>query len=158
APAGSTHLAAINTPALLRTVAALRLSTGYDRVLLDLGAGIGDGVMRFADTSDDTIVVLTPDPTALTDAYAFIKLHAQRICQRRQAAPMTSIIVNQAASSREAHAIAGTLANAAHGFLGLPLNYLGHVRRDIKVVDALRRQQALLMAHPTCPAALDVKT
>ena len=156
APAGSTHLAATEGPAILRTVASLRLAAGYDRVIIDLGAGIDETVMRFASVADEVIVVLTPDPTALTDAYAFVKLHSHYLSHRLLTGHAPGIVVNQASGETEARAIAQALNNACKGFLNLDLEYLGAVRRDPKVVDAIRRQQPLLTLHPKCPAASDV--
>jgi flagellar biosynthesis protein FlhG len=127
-------------------------------VIIDLGAGIDETVMRFASVADEVIVVLTPDPTALTDAYAFIKLHAHHLSHRLQTGHPPALVVNQAGNDNEARAIAQALNNACRGFLHMTLDYLGSVRRDAKVVDAIRRQQPLLALHPKSHAASDVTT
>src|SRR5690348_14255476 len=74
APAGSGALANAGADAANRLVVLLRSARAYDRVLLDLGAGVDELPMSLAAAADETIAILTPDPAALTDAYAFTKL------------------------------------------------------------------------------------
>ena len=150
-PAGSGALAQVDGPTVMRTVAALRLAVGYDRVVLDLGAGIDDTVMRFACASDECLVVLTPDPAALTDAYAFIKLYIRRAGGR-----LPSFVVNQVTSAREAEQVAKALTSSCQSFLNITPPSSGTVRRDAKVMDAVRRQAPLLKQHPECCAATDI--
>lgn len=150
-PPGSGDLAGADASTIMRTAAALRLAAGYDRVLLDLGAGIEDAVLRFAATADDTIVVMTPDPSALTDGYALVKLLAKRT--RGYAA---RFLVNQANNADEARVTGEALINACRSFLDVVPQSLGHIRRDPKVNDAIRRQTLLSALHPHCPAAADI--
>ena len=150
-PAGSGGLNAINAATVMRTVAALRLSIGYDRVILDLAAGIDDTVMRFAAASDECYVVLTPDPAALTDAYAFIKLYIRRAGGR-----LPGFLVNQAANAREAAQVAAALTGSCQSFLNVAPHDTGFVRRDAKVQDAVRHQAPLLKRHPQSTAAGDI--
>ena len=150
-PGGSGTHVNVDAATVMRTVAALRLSIGYDRVILDLAAGVEDTVMRFATAADECFVVLTPDPAALTDAYAFIKLYLRRAGGR-----VPGFLVNQAANAKEAAQVADALAASCVNFLNVAPNRAGFVRRDANVVDAVRRQTPLLKLHPQCAAAGDV--
>jgi flagellar biosynthesis protein FlhG len=150
-PSGTGAFVNVDAATVMRTVAALRLSVGYDRVVLDLAAGVEDTVMRFATASDECFVVLTPDPAALTDAYAFIKLYIRRAGGR-----VPGFLVNQAANAREAGQVAAALTSSCENFLNIAPNGAGFVRRDAKVADAVRRQAPLLKLHPQCPAADDI--
>jgi flagellar biosynthesis protein FlhG len=150
-PSGGGGPAAVDAATVMRTVAALRLSIGYDRVVLDLGAGVEDTVMRFATAADECFVVQTPDPAALTDAYAFIKLYIRRAGGR-----IPGFLVNQAANAREAGEAAAALTTFCENFLNIAPAGAGFVRHDAKVRDAVRRQTPLLKLHPGCAAADDI--
>jgi flagellar biosynthesis protein FlhG len=128
-------------------LAGLLRRSSYDRVVIDLGAGIGDMVMTLAAEADDVLVVLTPDPAALTDAYAFVKLVLKRTGGRAPA-----LLVNMAASAPEAKRTAETLTNSARTFLKATPAYLGFVPSDMRVVECLRRQTSLWLAYPRSPA------
>lgn len=130
----------------------LSLARRYDRVVLDLGAGVAAGVRMLAGTGRTTLVVTTDEPTALTDAYAFIKLMAT---QGR--GEDVRVLVNQAESLADGKRTYGRLRRACEGFLKFAPPLAGVVRRDDKVKDAIRRQMALLQRHPTSAAATDVE-
>ena len=128
------------------------LSRRYDRVVADLGAGLGDEVRRLAACGGTIVVVATDEPTSLTDAYAFIKVTAAR-----NPGVVASILVNLAASERAGHKTYEALATACRSFLRIEPPLLGIVRRDAKVPEAIRHQTATLTRHPTCDAAVDVE-
>lgn len=152
APAGSGALANLGEKGVSQLLASLRFAAQYDRVLLDLGAGVDDTVMRFAAGADDGILVMTPDPAALTDAYAFTKLLAQRA-----AGKSPSILVNMVTGENEARRTAEALSSVAQNFLKLTPDYLGFIPRDPHALTAVRRQMPLLALYPTCPAARAVE-
>jgi flagellar biosynthesis protein FlhG len=120
---------------------------GYDRILLDLGAGVDDVVMHFAGHADETLLVMTPDPASLTDAYAFAKLLLRR------GAAQPSFLVNMALSDQEARRTADALINSARAFLDATPEYLGSVPRDLRVQEAVRRQGNLIALYPQSHAA-----
>jgi flagellar biosynthesis protein FlhG len=124
----------------------------YDRVILDLGAGI-EQTVRFMATMASTCLVLTNDePTAITDAYAFLKLGYQ-------ARPIGDfrIVVNMASSRAQGERTYATLRKACETFLGKTPKLAVVIRRDEKVRDAIRHQVPLLTRHPTSRAAADVE-
>lgn len=129
-----------------------QLSTSYDHVLLDLGAGIERSVRQMATYAATCIVVVTDEPTALTDAYAFIKVtHIER--------PETNIqvVANMVNSNKEGERTFNTLSKACQGFLKFSPGLLGIVRRDNKVREAIRNQTSLLVRFPNTEAAVDVE-
>jgi flagellar biosynthesis protein FlhG len=146
APPGSGVLSDADRPTAVRLVTHLRQS-GYDRVVIDLGAGIGETVMTLAAEADDVLVVMTPDPAALTDAYAFVKLVLKRTGGRTPA-----LLVNMACGAPEAKRTADTLMNSARTFLKTSPAYLGFVPSDMRVVECLRRQTSLWVSYPRSPA------
>lgn len=146
APAGSGTLADANAEAAGRLAAILRRAL-YDRVLIDLGAGVGETVMTLAAEADDAVVVVTPDPASLTDAYAFIKLALRRTGGRAPA-----LVVNMASGEAEARRTAEALMKSSRTFLKTAPAMLGFVPNDMRVVECLRRQVSLWTIHPRSPA------
>jgi flagellar biosynthesis protein FlhG len=128
------------------------LRTGYDHILLDLGAGIGRSVRRMSAWADMLIVLASDEPTSLTDAYATLKLHAAD-----RPGGDTRLVVNQASDYGAGERTAGTLVRACTSFLGRAPGVAGTIRRDPRVPDAIRRQALLLDRYPTSPAAADIE-
>ena len=128
------------------------LAGGYDRVVVDLGAGVEKTVRLLAQNAGTVLVVTTDEPTSLTDAYAFIKVtHMER--------PGTDmrVVVNMANSTREGERIYSTLLKACEGFLKISPPLAGVIRRDLKVRDAIRNQTPILIRSPNSEAAADVE-
>ncbi len=127
------------------------LAASYDHAILDLGAGI-ERTVRHLSLAVGTCIVITHDePTALTDAYAFIKLAVTE-----QPAANIQVVVNMASSFREGERTYATLFRACEGFLKISPPLLGVIRRDPKVRDTIRHQVPLLTRFPTSEAAADV--
>jgi len=132
---GSGNLASLPQPRFAQLVRDLyELSADYEATVIDLGAGI---------TNDE--------PTALTDAYAFIKV----LTQQRQRTDLR-IVVNSAANPTQGQRIHETLTKACREFLRFEPPLLGVVRRDGRVRDTIYAQTPLPVRHPTAHAALDV--
>lgn len=127
------------------------LAGGYDRVIVDLGAGVERPVRLFASSAANLMIVCTDEPTSLTDAYAFIKV----ICMEQQQ-PNIRIVVNSANSYREGERTYTTLLKACQGFLRISPPLAGVIRRDTRVRDAIRNQTSILRRHPSTEAAEDV--
>lgn len=150
---GSGSLASLEPSRLDPLLVRLREhGAGYDHVLLDLGAGLDGGVRHTAAWADALLVVATGEPTSLTDAYATFKLHA---ADRPDGD--ARLMVNQAATQAAAARTADTLRRACTSFLGRAPAFIGSVRRDGRVPDAIRHQALLLTRHPTSPASQDVE-
>ncbi len=148
APSGSGALADLGEERAARLVAALRGARQYTRILLDLGAGVDATTMHMACAADDTLLILSPDPASLTDAYAFAKLFLRGTGSR---IPIT--LVNMAANESEGRRTADALAATCRAFLHVVPEYLGSVPRDARALEAVRRQTQLLTLYPQSPAA-----
>jgi flagellar biosynthesis protein FlhG len=147
-------LAPIAIDGLLTDLGALP----YEDVVLDLGAGLEAATCRMAAWANTLLVVATDEPTALTDAYAVLKLHARdRALLSGGTAGDARLVINQAASPAAGERTFTTLARACGQFLGRTPVLAGIIGRDAHVRDAIRRQTPLLTRHPTCQAAADVR-
>jgi len=149
---GSGNLATMPTQKVsdLRT-SLIDLAKNYDAVFVDLGAGVDRAVRQMAGPAATSFIVITDEPTSLTDGYAFIKL-------ARAANPQADlrIVVNMASSLTEGQRTFETIRNACEIFLRFSPKLAGIVRRDTKVRDAIRAQTPLLTRSPASDAAGDV--
>ena len=133
------------------------LTPRYDVVLLDTGAGISDVVLFSVSLASEVLIVATPEPTSLTDAYAAIKVLAMQ--QKRQHVRM---VINQTARPGDGRAITGQLQQVLERFVttatgrALRLIHMGDIPADPAVRDAVMRRQLLLLQLPGCPAALAI--
>ena len=129
----------------------------FDVILLDTGAGISDVVLFSISMADEVIIVATPEPTSLTDAYAAIKVLATQ--QKRQ---HIRLVINQAVRPGDGRAIAGQLQQVLNRFVttenGQPMRllHMGDIPADPAVREAVMRRQLLLLTIPGCAAALSV--
>lgn len=124
------------------------LNDSLDFMLIDTGAGISSNVMYFNMAAKEIIVVTSPEPTAMTDAYALIKVLYQRHAKRR-----FRLIVNMVKNASEAKEVYARMSRATDHFLNLTIEYLGYIVLDEKVKDAVRQQTALAEIYPQSPAA-----
>lgn len=123
------------------------LNEALDFMIIDTGAGISSNVMYFNMVAKEIIVVTSPDPTALTDAYALIKVLYQRYAKKR-----FRLLVNMVRNPSEAKEIYERLSHTTNHFLNLTIEYLGYVLFDEKVKDAIKQQKALAEIYPNSPA------
>jgi flagellar biosynthesis protein FlhG len=129
----------------------IELAAEYDYVVLDLGAGI-DRTVRLLSSAAEKIIVLTnEEPTALTDAYAFIKL-----TYTAGLADTVKLVINAIPSKTHGERIYNTLAKACDNFLKFRPPLLGMIRHDKKVGDSIRNQTPLLVRYPNTEAAVDI--
>ncbi len=139
----------------------LRIMSGlvphYDVVLLDTGAGISDVVLFAVSLASEVLVVATPAPTSLTDAYATIKVLASQ--QKRST---IRVVINQTARLGDGRAITTQLQQVLDRFVttesGKPLKllHMGDIPADPSVRQAIMRRQLLMQTMPGCPAALAI--
>ncbi len=124
------------------------LEARSDLIILDCGAGISQNVLAFAHSASELMVVTTPEPTALTDAYALIK-----VLSRAPHPPPLGLVVNQSNSAREGHLVAQRVASVAARFLGMGLTPAGFVLHDQHVPLAVRQRIPFIVKYPESPAA-----
>jgi flagellar biosynthesis protein FlhG len=133
-----------------------QIESRYDVVVLDCGAGISRNVLGFAATANTILVVTTPEPTSMTDAYATIKVIPHLSANRSaslDAAGGIGLIVNSANSRREGREVYERISGVAARFLQLPVSDSGFILRDEHVPAAIRERYPLLLRYPRCPAS-----
>ena len=122
------------------------LEDEFDYLLIDTGAGIGDNVMFFCDFADAVLLVTIPEPTAITDAYAMIKLLSKNYGRNE-----LSIVVNQAPSASAAATVHSKLGDVANRFLGIQLDMAGYLPVDHALPKAVAAQKSIVEADPRSP-------
>jgi len=154
---GSGSLASMPINRLQALAQGLRaVGDSYGRVVVDLGAGIERPVRYLASRAAFCLVVTTDEPTALTDAYALIKMVTLDSQEQHKDVPL-GVVVNMASSREIGQRTYETLAKACDRFLKRRVPLLGVIRRDPKVRDAISTQTPLLVRHPSSPAATDIE-
>ncbi|OGH00497.1 MAG: hypothetical protein A2600_05745 [Candidatus Lambdaproteobacteria bacterium RIFOXYD1_FULL_56_27] len=124
------------------------LKDAYDYILIDTGAGIASSVLRFNAAADEICVVTNTEPTAMTDAYALMKIMATKYQVKR-----FNLIINQASSMLEAKGVHEKLVSVFNQFLPVELILTGFIPRDPNISKAVRSQTPLSVLYPNSPTA-----
>lgn len=128
------------------------LGASADVLVVDTAAGIAAGVTAFLRAADLAVIVTTPEPTAIADAYAVIK------CLKLAGdTPHLGLVVNMAADEAEAWRVHDRVAMVARRFLNVEVPMLGWVGHDAQVPAAVRARVPLLLRTPEAPAAQHVR-
>lgn len=125
---------------------------GYDYIFIDTGAGINRSVLAFIASSNESIFILTPEPTSLTDGYSLLKA-----LKHFNINTTTNVVVNKALDQEEGDKTFNKFNMAANKFLGVNTNYLGCVYEDRKLVMAVRSQKPVVIEYPNSLAATSIK-
>ena len=121
-----------------------RLDEAFDIFLIDTGAGISSNIMYFNMASEERIVVVTSEPTSITDAYALMK-----VLFKKYGTNTFKLLVNMVESTRDAKSVFLNLSNAVEHFLSdISLEYLGFVPKDENVERAVKQQRAVIECYP----------
>jgi len=112
-------------------------------ILIDTGAGINQSVMNFVMAADEVIIVTTPEPTAITDAYAVMKTFVHH-----RGTGIMKLVVNRVIDVNEGNVATAKLTKVALKFLGLSLISLGTINEDSNLIRAVKKQIPLLLAFP----------
>lgn len=141
---GIENLANLSTFGRQRLIEELdSLQEQSDIIIVDTGAGIHAAVMGFCLAADHTLVVTTPEPTAMTDAYAMMKVLASKHYPGR-----ISLLVNMAQSPAEGKKIYRQIADVATRFLNIPVYEAGVLCRDESLPQAVRKREPVVSAFP----------
>ncbi|TPF15586.1 MinD/ParA family protein [Priestia megaterium] len=124
------------------------LTNQYDYMIFDMGAGMSESVLKFLKAVDEMIVVTTPEPTAITDAYAAIKLAASYSVS----APIR-LIINKTLSDKEGNETYERFNRAVQQFLNVSISLLGIVPDDQAVQKAVNRQIPFFLQDPKSKAS-----
>jgi flagellar biosynthesis protein FlhG len=124
-----------------------------DFIIFDTGAGISKNTTAFLAAADDVLVVTMPEPTAVVDAYAVIKMLSQEPDRGN-----LYILLNQCTGREEAERYANGISVTANKLLNTYVEKLGYVVTDARVPQAVRARRPFTLAYPGCPASLCVKS
>lgn len=130
-----------------------KLDEEADIIFIDTGAGISDQVLSFVYAAKEVIVLTTPEPTAITDAYALIKVMAQKDKSKK-----ISLLLNKADSPTEANNTLDKLCQVCSKFLGVSIDKLGYVCNDSNISKAVKLQQPFIIAFEKSAAAIDISS
>ena len=119
-----------------------------DFMVIDTGAGVSQNVISFVMAADDVIVVTTPEPTAITDAYGIIKSIASQSPDKA-----IKLIVNRVQSVAEGNRVAQRVINIAGQFLNIKVDNLGFIFEDINVPRSVRNQKPFMESYPKTKAS-----
>jgi flagellar biosynthesis protein FlhG len=119
-----------------------------DFMIIDTGAGVSQNVLSFVMAADEIIVVTTPEPTAITDAYGIIKSIAAQSPDK-----VIKIIVNRVQSVAEGNRVAQRVINIAGQFLNIKVENLGFIFDDIYVPKSVRNQKPFIVSYPKSKAS-----
>lgn len=124
------------------------LEGSVDILMVDTGAGISDKVLNFVYSAGEALVVATPEPTSIRDAYAAIKTIIARDPRSK-----IGLIVNMASDAREGREVGERVASVVHEFLNRRIELLGWILHDRAVQQSVRSQRPFVLAYPQSPAA-----
>lgn len=125
--------------------------SGLDYILMDTGAGINRSVLGFVACCEELVVLTTPEPTSLTDAYSLLKAITHFKIKKS-----AKVVINRAIDEKEAVLTFNKFNNAVSNFLKMNLEYLGSIAEDRKLVQAVRTQQPVVICFPHSEASQDV--
>ncbi len=149
ASSGVQELTQLDDAQKLRLITALDpIEDRFDLVLIDCGAGIGDNVVFFAGAAQMAVLVVAPEPTSLTDAYAAVKVLSQHGGVRTFA-----VVVNPASDEAQARDIFQKLTRVTDRFLHAKVTYAGSIPRDENLQRALLAQQPVVDLYPQSPSS-----
>lgn len=149
APSGIQELSDLTDEQKTRMLTALDLLIdSVDLFLIDTGAGISSNVMHFNSSAPEIMVVASPEPTSITDAYALMKVLSLDYSRKH-----FKLVVNLARSSREAMDVYKQLELVADRFLDIKIEYMGHVLIDENIRKGVRLQKVVSEIYPDTKAS-----
>ncbi len=150
ASSGVQEMTGLTDPQKIRLLSQLdTLESQVDILLIDTGAGISDNVTYFATAAQEILVVASPEPTSITDAYALMKVLSTRYGEGR-----FKLLANMVKSPQEGKEIYRKLTLVADRYLNISLDYLGYILQDDHVPWSVREQKAVLDLFPRARASL----
>jgi len=145
-PAGSgvQRFTRLDSQQKMRLLEALdSMHNDFDFVLIDTEAGISENVTYFTTAAHEILVITTPEPTAITDAYALMKLLSNQYHEKH-----FNLIVNFIKNEEEALDVYRKLTMVANRYLDISIDYMGSIPTDKQMIDAIRKQQVMVQLYP----------
>lgn len=122
-----------------------------DTIIFDTGAGVTENILRLIYASHETIIVTTPEPTAIVDAYALIKIISENVVSTK-----INLVLNKVASPGEASSVMDGLVRVAKKNIDINVNKLGYIMRDDNMQKAIKMQVPILVSYPKCLASANI--
>jgi len=135
-------------------ISELETLSNADIIIIDTSAGVSSNVLDFIAAADDAVIITTPEPTAITDAYGIIKIIATEYDSLNMG---LKLVVNRAKGAAQAKSVADRMINIAGQFLNLKVDYLGFIYDDSSVQQAVLRQKPFMVVDPKCKASICVQ-
>jgi flagellar biosynthesis protein FlhG len=131
-------------------ITELETLSAADIIIIDTSAGVSSNVLDFIAAADDTMIITTPEPTAITDAYGIIKIIATEINSLNMG---LKLVVNRVKNAAEARKVAERMISITGQFLNLIVEYLGFIFDDNAVSQAVFKQRPFMVVDPKCRAS-----
>ncbi|MCK5129289.1 MAG: MinD/ParA family protein [Clostridiales bacterium] len=122
-----------------------------DIIIFDTSSGVSENILRMIHASNETILVTTPEPTSITDAYSLTKI----ACEQK-GKPVIKLVMNKASSKKEADAAMDGFLKIAEKYIDIEIEKLGYILRDDNMAKAVKMQQPLLVSFPKSNAAINI--
>ena len=123
-----------------------------DFIIMDTGAGISKTVMGFISCCDDFIVLTTPEPTSLMDAYSLLKA-----VSHFKVKDCVKVVINKTVDNKEGRLTYDKFQYAIEKFLKIGIDYIGNISDDKKLTQAVRKQEPVVISFPNCDATEDIE-
>jgi flagellar biosynthesis protein FlhG len=147
---GFSQIANMNEEDRQNFINELDTLSNADIIIIDTSAGVSSNVLDFIAAADDAVIITTPEPTAITDAYGIIKIIATEYDDLNMG---LKLVVNRARGVAEAKKVADRMITIAGQFLNLKVDYLGFIYDDAVVSQAVLRQKPFMVIDPRCKAS-----
>lgn len=129
-----------------------KVTDEMDLIIFDTGAGLSKETLKFITAADECLVVTTPEPTSITDAYALIK-----VVHGIQNDVSFRLVVNRVTGEEEARQVSNKISLVAKQFMDIDIPTLGYLSDDAHVMQAVKKQTPFTAEFPGCAAARDIK-
>ncbi len=132
------------------------LDSAADYIIIDTAAGVHSNVMDFVANCPEVLLVTTPDPSSLTDAYSLVKVLALRQSADNVRSKVM-VVTNRVRDTKEGDAIYSKLSIVSKRFLGIELSHIGHIPTDQSLEKAIRSQRPVVLEYPESKSAMAIK-
>jgi len=151
---GFSKIANLSEEERLYFIEELETLSNADIIIIDTSAGVSSNVLDFIAAADDAVIIATPEPTAITDAYGIIKIIATEYDDLNLG---LKLVVNRVNGAGDAKKVADRMITIAGQFLNLKIDYLGFIYDDPVVSQAVLRQKPFMAEDPRCKASICVQ-
>ncbi|AAX16786.1 Flagellar synthesis regulator FleN [Borrelia hermsii YBT] len=146
---GTTELLDLSEAEMNQFIKELLKVYEYDIVIIDTSAGISRQVISFLFSSDDVVIITTPEPTSITDAYGIIKVLSHKMENLKN----LRLVVNRVANVSEGKVVAKKVIDISSQFLNLNIDYLGYVYEDQNIRNSVFKQRPFILLNPNSKAS-----